>query len=168
MSFTHLYKRHLTPVSWCVYKGSKNPARHFVSTVGETHGKSSKNTNQVSGIKIIKAVQPALCPLWCDWQAQPCYQQAWVPVTSGFYYLSRCTRWAAWHPSRTTGLSAELKKKTKNTRTLELATYCGAIFKCQMVKHIMLRLKHVEQNRFGGLHFLIQQLSPRFTDLWKK
>ncbi|KAI9547994.1 hypothetical protein NQZ68_013011 [Dissostichus eleginoides] len=33
-----------------------------------------------------------------------------------------------------------------------------------MVEHITVRLKHVEQNSFEGLHSLIQQLSQRSRD----
>lgn len=61
-----------------------------------------------------------------------------------------------------------MKKKIKKIENIfQPAIYTVVIYKCQMVKHIKVRLKHVEQNSFGGLHLLIQQLSQRSGDVRK-
>lgn len=101
----------------------------------------------------------------CDWQPALCYQQAKAPVTprlllSPFLHMTSCS--ASIMSEAECSVEGEREKKTP---TLCPAAYSVVIFKCQMVKHITVKLKHVEQNGFGGFQSLIQQLSQRFSDV---
>lgn len=124
-------------------------------------------SNQKSDIKqAIKMVQPTCCPLCCVTDSLHCVISRpdclWL---LRFYYLPLCTWWPfGIHHESGWVLSVWTKKNEKKN------THSGqpdfvVIFKCQMVKHITVRLKHVEQNSFRGLHLLIQQLSQRFCDV---
>lgn len=111
----------------------------------------------------------ALSARLCDWQPAPCYQQAWVAATSWLLLspsLHMTSRWTSIMSEAESSLFEETgEKKKKKHRP---ATFSVVIFKRQMVEHITVSLKHVEQNSFGGPHFpRSQQLSQRSGDVRK-
>lgn len=133
------------------------------STVRERHRYNIKSkTRYQAGNQ--NSTTYTLSTLECDWQSALCYQQARVPDFSASIISLFAHDKAFRHPSwvRLSALCLREKKIT-----LRPATYSVVIFKCQMVKHITVGLKHVEQNSFEGLHVLIQQLSERFSNVTK-
>lgn len=78
-----------------------------------------------------------------------------------FYYLSVCTCRTIQHPSWEGWVLSVWGKKST------VASHSVVIFKRQLAKPIVVRLKHAEQDSLRGLPFLIQKISQRFTDVKK-
>ncbi len=171
---SNLYNSHLCHVtleSWCSYKGGKKQYRVAFHPRPVSCERKTSVLHQIKNQ--ISSRQSK------EYNLRFVYSAVWLTVcimlSAG---LSACDFWASiislFAHDEPFGIHHEwgwvlsvLKKKKKKKKKLRPATYSVVIFKCQMVKYITVRLKHVEQNSSGGLHFLIQQLSQRFSDVRK-